>query len=188
MTLDIAVIIGSTRPERLGPDVGRWVHEHASKRNDANFELIDLADHQLPHLDEVGLGSAYQNQHTKDWSAKIAPFDGYVFVTAEYNHSIPSALKGAIDFLSTEWANKAAAIVSYGGGSGGARAAEHLRLVLTELRVANIRTQLTLPMTTEFKDFTTFAPGDYQLPFMERMLDELIAWSGALKPLRTQNR
>src|SRR3982751_690671 len=129
----IGIIIGSTRPNRNGEAVGKWVHEIARRRSDAEFELIDLKDFNLPLLDEPvppSMGQ-YQHEHTKVWAAKIGSFDGFVFVTPEYNHGTSGALKNAIDFLFKEWNNKAAGFVSY-GSAGGARAVEHLRQVMAE--------------------------------------------------------
>ena len=135
----IAIIIGSTRPGRNGEAVARWVLEHAQQRDGVEYELVDLADWNLPHLDEPMPAAAgqYANDHTKAWAAKIAEFDGYLFVTPEYNHSTSGALKNAIDFVGAEWYNKAAGFVSY-GVFGGARAVEHLRLVLSQLQVATV--------------------------------------------------
>ncbi|GAA3676698.1 hypothetical protein GCM10023081_13750 [Arthrobacter ginkgonis] len=184
MTLNIGIILGSTRPGRKGADVAAWVHARAAERTDARYELIDLADFGLPHLDEPGGGAPYRHQHTRDWSAKISEFDGYVFVTPEYNHSVPSALKGAIDFLNVEWHNKAAGLVSYGGSAGGSRAAEHLRQILATLQVATVATQVSLPFATEFERGTDFRPGAYQLPYLAEMFSQVVAWSGALRALR----
>jgi NAD(P)H-dependent FMN reductase len=184
----IAIILGSTRPNRNGEQVAKWVYDVASKRDDATYELVDLRDFPLPHLDEPGSpawGPNYQNDHTKEWSAKIAEFDGYVFVTPEYNHSTSGVLKNAIDFLYTEWNNKAAGIVSY-GGAGGARAAEHLRLILGELQVADVRQQVTISLVTEFENFSVFKPGEYSANNLGVLLDQVTAWSEALEPLRAK--
>jgi NAD(P)H-dependent FMN reductase len=181
----IGIILGSTRPNRNGEQVARWVHEIAVRRADAEFELVDLRDYPLPHLDEPlppSMGQ-YQNEHTKQWAAKIASFDGFVFVTPEYNHSTSGVLKNAIDYLFAEWNNKAAGIVSY-GGVGGARAAEHLRLVLGELQVADVRQQVALSLLTEFENFSVFKPGDYNHAALDILLDQVVAWSNALAPLR----
>src|SRR4051794_17868309 len=127
----IGIILGSTRPGRNGEAVAKWVYEIAKKRNDAEFELVDVKEYNLPLLDEPippSMGQ-YSKPHTKTWAAKIDSFDGFVFVTAEYNHGIPGALKNAIDFLFREWSNKAAGFVGY-GSAGGVRAVEHLRLVM----------------------------------------------------------
>jgi NAD(P)H-dependent FMN reductase len=181
----IGVILGSTRPGRRGEAVAHWVMDIATKRTDAEFDLIDLADYPLPHLDEPlppSMGQ-YQNAHTQDWAAKIDQYDGFVIVTPEYNHSTSGVLKNAIDYLYAEWNNKAVGFVSY-GAVGGARAAEHLRLISGELQMADVRTQVALSMFTDFVNFTDLVPGDYQVQALDRLIDEVIAWSSALAPLR----
>lgn len=181
----IGIIIGSTRPNRNGEQVAKWVFDIASKRSDAAFELVDLRDYPLPHYDEPippSLGH-YQYEHTKAWAAKIASFDGFVIVTPEYNHSTSGVLKNAIDYLYAEWNNKAVGFVSY-GGVGGARAAEHLRLVVGELQMADVRQQVALSMLTEFENYTVFKPGDYNRAALDTLLDQVVAWSTALAPLR----
>ena len=181
----IAVIIGSTRPNRNGEAVGTWAYEVASKRSDAEFELIDLAKVDLPLLDEAippAMGQ-YQKQHTKDWAARIATFDAFVFVTPEYNHGIPGALKNAIDFLFAEWNNKAAGFVSYGSAYG-VRSVESLRLVMGELKIADVRTQVMLSLFTDFEDMSVFKPAERHEKTMNTMLDELIAWGTALRSIR----
>lgn len=185
----IGIIIGSTRPGRNGEQVAKWVAAHAEQRTDATFELVDLKDFPLPHLDEPmppAMGQ-YQHDHTKEWAAKIAEFDGFVMVTPEYNHSTSGVLKNAIDYLFAEWNNKAVGFVSY-GGVGGARAVEHLRLVAGELKMADVRTSVSLSMFTEFKNFSEFQPSDFQVSTLSTMFDELIAWSSALAPLRDRQR
>jgi NAD(P)H-dependent FMN reductase len=181
----IAIILGSTRPGRNGEAVARWVLEHASRRSDAEFELVDLADFQLPHLDEAVPPSfgQYSQPHTRAWADKIAEFDGYVFVTPEYNHSTSGALKNAIDYLYAEWTNKAAGFVSY-GANGGTRAVEHLRLIMAELQVATVRGQVALGLMTDFVNFREFTPQPFQQQSLNAMLDQLVAWSSALAPLR----
>lgn len=181
----IAVILGSTRPGRIGEPVAQWVMQHASQRKDAQFELVDLAKINLPLLDEPvppSMGQ-YSKQHTKDWAAKIASFDGFVFVTAEYNHGIPGALKNAIDFLYREWNNKAAGFVSY-GSMGGSRAVEHLRDVMAEMQVATVRNQVTFSLFTDFENFSKFKPDPRNVQNLEAMLDQLIPWAAALRNVR----
>ncbi|HMD93699.1 MAG TPA: NAD(P)H-dependent oxidoreductase [Trebonia sp.] len=181
----IGIIIGSTRPNRNGEQVARWVYDIAARRTDAEFELVDLRDYPLPHLDEPlppSMGQ-YQNDHTKDWAATIASFDGFVIVTPEYNHGTSGVLKNAIDYLYAEWNNKAVGFVSY-GAVGGARAAEHLRLVAGELQMADVRQQVTLSLATDFENYTVFKPGDYQVAALTTLLDQVVAWSKALAPLR----
>jgi NAD(P)H-dependent FMN reductase len=183
--LKVAIILGSTRPGRNGEAVGRWIHETARKRSDANFELVDIKDFNLPLLDEPippSMGQ-YTKEYTKIWSAKIDSFDAYVFVTAEYNHGIPGALKNAIDFLFKEWNNKVAGFVSY-GSAGGVRAVEQLRLVMAELKVATVRSQVQLSLFTDFENFTKFKPSSFHEKIVDTLLDEVIAWGGVLKTLR----
>src|SRR6266851_9239278 len=148
-----AIVIGSTRPGRKGEAVARWVYEIAMKRDDAEFEIVDIKDFNLPMLDEPmsPMMGQYSQTHTKAWAAKIATFDAFVFVTPEYNHSTSGALKNAIDFLYREWNNKAAGFVGY-GGAGGTRAVEHLRLVMGELQVADVRSQVMLSLYADFED------------------------------------
>src|SRR4051795_8807309 len=181
----IGVILGSTRPGRRGAQVADWVMEHAKNRTDAEFELVDLADYPLPHLDEPlppSMGQ-YQNAHTQDWAATIAQYDGFIFVTPEYNHSTSGVLKNAIDYLYAEWNNKAMGVVSY-GAVGGARAAEQLRLIAGELQMADVRTNVALSMFTDFVNFTDLQPGEYQMAALHTLVDQVIAWSTALAPLR----
>jgi NAD(P)H-dependent FMN reductase len=185
--LRLAILTGSTRPGRNNESVARWVYEHASRRDDAEFEFVDIADYRLPLLDEPvppSLGQ-YTHQHTKRWAAKIAAFDGYVFVTPEYNHGVPAALKNAIDFLYAEWNNKAAAFVSY-GGAGGVRAVEHLRVTMAEVMVADVRAHVALSMFTDFENFAVFKPAVRHETELAALLDQLIAWSGALRTVRAK--
>lgn len=183
--LKIAVIIGSTRPGRAGEAVAKWVHEVASKRSDAEYELVDLLDFNLPLLDEPVPPSQgkYSKEHTIKWSEKVNSFDGYVFVTPEYNHSTSGALKNALDFVYKEWNNKAAGFVGY-GSAGGTRAVEHLRLICAELQVATVRAQVQLSLFTDFENFKTFKPNERHEKSVNGLLDQVVAWSGALKPLR----
>ena len=185
--LKIGVILGSTRPGRNGKGVADWVIQESAGRSGATYELVDLADYPLPLLDEPAPASMqqYTKEHTKRWAAKVAEFDGYVFVSPEYNHSTSGVLKNALDFLNVEWNDKAAALVTY-GSVGGARAAEHLRAILSELQVAHVRQQMTFSLFTDFTDFTTFTPGPQHDDLLPLMLTQLEAWAGALKTLRDQ--
>ena len=183
--MKIAVITGSTRPKRNNEAVARWVYELARKRTDAEFEFVDIKDYDLPLLDEpvpASLGS-YSQPHTKAWAATIAAFDAYVFVTPEYNHSTSAALKNAIDYLFREWNNKAAGFVSY-GAVGGARAVEHLRGILANVQVATVHAQVMLSLFTDFENFSTFQPDPRHEQEVHAMLDQVIAWGGALQSLR----
>jgi NAD(P)H-dependent FMN reductase len=189
----IAIITGSTRPRRRAGLVAAWVREVAERHagsGDVTFEIVDLADFELPLLDEpvpAAIGD-YANEHTLRWARVIDGFDGFIFVTPEYNHSYPAALKNAIDYLFAEWGDKAAGFVSY-GLHGGIRAVEHLRAAVSEVKLADVRTCVALSLFADFKitDMTQpgeFAPGDHQEPTLTRMIDEVVAWSAALAPLR----
>ena len=183
----IAIIIGSTRPGRKAEAVAHWVHGLAAKRSDAEFELVDIKDFNLPLLDEPMPPAAgkYSQPHTRAWAAKVASFDGYVFVTPEYNHGPSGALKNAIDYLYREWNNKAAGFVGY-GSAGGTRAVEQLRQVMGELLVADVRAQVALSLFTDFENFSTFKPAPAQETSLNAMLTQVIAWGGALKTIRTE--
>jgi NAD(P)H-dependent FMN reductase len=181
---NIAIILGSTRPGRNGEAVAKWVLEKAASRADATYELVDLADYPLPHLDEAmpPAYGQYANDHTKKWAAKIDQFDGYIFVTPEYNHSTSGVLKNAIDYLYSEWNNKAAGFVSY-GSVGGTRAVEHLRLVAAELQMATVRSQVALSLYTDFENFSAFKPGPQHDGAVDTLFDQIEAWAGVLAPL-----
>jgi NAD(P)H-dependent FMN reductase len=182
----IGIIIGSTRPGRKAEAVAQWVHKLASQRDDATYELVDLADHDLPHLDEpvpAAMGNDYSRGHTRRWAETVASFDGYVFVTPEYNHSITGVLKNAIDYLYSEWQNKSAGFVGY-GLVGATRAVEQLRLVMAELHIADVRDQISLSLFTDFENGTDLAPAEHHEDILNRMLDQIVAWADALAPLR----
>lgn len=181
----IATILGSTRPGRIGEAVARWAHDIASRRGDATYELVDIAEFNLPLLDEPAPPSRgqYSHEHTRRWSEKIASFDGFVFVTPEYNHGTSGALKNAIDFLYQEWNHKAAGFIGY-GSAGGTRAVEHLRLIMGELMVADVRPQVMLSLFSDFQDFSRFKPDPRHEASVNALLDAVLAWAGALKSLR----
>jgi NAD(P)H-dependent FMN reductase len=181
----LAVVLGSTRPGRNGEAVAHWVFEQASKRGDADFELIDLADYNLPLLDEPlpTPFAQYSRDHTKAWSAKMAGFDGYVFVVPEYNHGVSAAMKNALDFIYKEWNNKAASFVSY-GKDGGVRSVEHLKLTVVELQMAIVHQQVSFSLLTDFENWTTFRPSGNQEEALTTQLNQLVAWSAALRGVR----
>lgn len=184
--LRIGIILGSTRPGRKGEQVAKWVLEQTGKRDDATYELVDLADFNLPHLDEAITASQgrYENSHTQEWAKAIASYDGFVFVTPEYNHSTSGALKNAIDFIYAEWNNKAAGFVSY-GVHGGVRAAEHLRLIVGELQIADVRQQVAISLVNDFEGYTTMkSPLPQAEAALTTMLNQIVSWSGALKGVR----
>jgi NAD(P)H-dependent FMN reductase len=183
--IKIGIIMGSTRPNRVGEAVAKWVHELAQKKGGAEFELIDLRDQNLPLLDEPvsPMQHKYEKEHTKKWAAKVAGYDAFIFVTPEYNHSTCAALKNALDFLYAEWNNKAAGFVSY-GAAGGARAVEHLRGISTELKMAHVRDQVLLYLDQDFENYTTFKPRDMHEKTLHTVIDQVISWGTALKTVR----
>ncbi|MFS0690649.1 NADPH-dependent FMN reductase [Sporosarcina sp. 179-K 8C2 HS] len=177
--LNIGIILGSTREGRVSPQVGAWVKELADQRGDATYTVIDIADYKLPLLGEPGSDAS----GAAAWSEIVGKQDGFVFIVQEYNHSITGALKNALDFLREEWNNKAAGIVSY-GSVGGARAAEHLRGILGELSVADVRVHPALSLFTDFENMTEFKPAEVQATSVNQMLDQVIPWATALKTIR----
>ena len=188
MAYKLHVIIGSTRPGRLGPSVAQWFHAAAQKHGGFDAELVDIADFKLPVLDEPEHPAkrAYTKDHTKAWSAKINEADAYAFVSPEYNYFAPPALVNALDFLVHEWKYKPAGIVSYGGVSGGLRAAQSLKGLMTTLRIMPIPEGVAIPNFAQHIDKASgvFKSNELMDASVETMLDELAKWSAALKPMR----
>lgn len=195
----IAIIVGSTRTHRLGKDVADWAL--ATARTVAppgvELELVDLATFDLPVLDEPApaMRGVVAHEHTARWATAIASFDGFVFVTPEYNHGVPGPLKNAIDYLFYEWNDKAVGFVGY-GVNGGVRAVEQLRQIAGELKLADVRTQVALSVHTDV-DYTgldlsdptvvgLFAPDERHVGDLTELLAEVTAWSRALAELRAQ--
>ncbi|MFG1840015.1 NADPH-dependent FMN reductase [Micromonospora sp. NPDC049175] len=196
--LRIGLIVGSTRPGRRGAAIARWAMEVAERHEavragDAVCTLVDLAEQELPLLDEPvpALFGDYRHPHTRRWAAVVDACDAFVFVTPDYNRSIPAALKNGIDYLYAEWTDKVAGVLSY-GVQGGNRAADHLRTILTEVRTLVVPTGVALSIFTDF-DFTgadpgdptagRFAPGDGREAELSTMLAEVVTWSRALRPV-----
>lgn len=186
MSIRIGIVLGSTRPGRVGEQVARWVLDQARRRDDAEFELVDLADYPLPHLDEPVPPSAqqYSKEHTRAWSQAITGFDGYVFVTPEYNRAPSGVLKNALDYLYAEWNDKAASIVTYGAAASGLRAAEALRLILGELQIADVRQSVAFSLVHDFENFRELRPHPQHAEQLSVQLDQLVAWAGALREVR----
>lgn len=184
--LKIGIVTGSTRPGRVNLQVAEWVKQIADKRSDVSFEIVDIADYQLPLYDEAvpAAYGQYAHEHTKKWAAKIGSLDGFIFVTPEYNHSFSPALKNAIDFIYGEWNNKAAGFVSYGSG-GGIRAVEQLRQIMSEIQIADVRAQVFMSLFSDFENFSVFKPDPRHEASLETVLDQVISWSKALKPVRS---
>ena len=185
----IAILVGSTRPGRNGTAVAEWVHRHAQGRSDVEYALVDLADFDLPVLDEPVPASRglYSKGHTKAFASVIDSFDGFVFVTPEYNHATSGALKNAIDYLYAEWNNKAAGFVSY-GSAGGVRAVENLRLITSELQIAHVRAQVAFSLATDFENYSVFTPAASHESTLATMLDQLESWTKALEGVRAEIR
>ena len=176
--LKIGIILGSTREGRVSPQVGEWVNEFAKKRTDAEFEIVDIKEYQLPFL-----GEGTNQEGIMRWNEKLSQLDGFIFVVAEYNHSITAALKNALDLAKEAWHNKVAGIVSYGSAMG-ARAAEHLRGILNELQIADVRAHVLLSLFHDFENFAVFKPQSLHDANMNMMLDQLLKWGNALKTVR----
>lgn len=183
--LNVAIIIGSTRPGRVGESVAKWVYDLAHARGGANFELIDLLKINLPLLDESTPPSMgqYQHEHTKKWAQLISKFDAFIFVTPEYNHAPPASLKNALDFIYGEWNNKVAGFVGY-GSAGGTRSVEQLRLMCAELQMATVRSQVALSLMTDFENFKKFKPQSFHEVKVNELIDQLIMWGTAFQELR----
>ncbi len=182
----IGIIIGSTRPGRLGTQVAGWVHEVAARRSDAEFELVDLAEFRLPLFDQPvppAMGGT-GGPEARAWVRTIDRLDGFVFVTPEYNTQLPGALKNAIDFVYAGWANKAAGIVAY-GVAGGAGSAAQLRQICGLLGLADVPSQVSLHLATDFENFTVFTPSESRARSLEELLDRVVAWTAALEPVRS---
>lgn len=189
MSLSIAVIIGSTRPHRQGIHVADWFMDEVKKYPNLKFELIDLEKVNLPFLDEQIPASAgqYQNEHTKKWANTISRFDGYVFITPEYNHGYPAALKNALDYLYAEWNKKPMATVSYGATSGGLRAVEQLRLVALQLRMMPVGSEIAIPFVWDAVSEKGVKP-EYVKGSVDGLIEELQWWGEALKVARRKKK
>ncbi|WP_068396080.1 NADPH-dependent FMN reductase [Kribbia dieselivorans] len=181
----IAIVTGSVRPGRQSLTIAEWVKAQAAEHAAAEFEVVDIADFNLPVWAEATPPSwgAPQTAEGQAWSAKMSEFDGYIFIVSEYNHSITGALKNALDYLGSEVNNKAAAFVSY-GSAGGARAVEHLRGILSEMQVAHVRASVQFSLFHDFENFATFTPGPAATEALAPALDQLITWTKAMEAVR----
>jgi len=188
--MHLQIVIVSTREQRQGPAVARWFHMQAEKHAGFELELIDLAEVNLPLLDEPHHPrlANYMHEHTKRWSAIVSRADAFVFVTPEYNYGSPPSLVNALDYLLREWAYKPVAFVSYGGISGGTRSVQMTKQIVTSLRMMPIVEAVNIPMFTQYIDRHTheFTPTEVQEKAAVAMLDELARWAAALAPLRAE--
>ena len=187
MALKLNIIIGSTRPGRVGPVIAQWVSEAAIEHGAFDVELVDLADFGLPLLDEAGHPKAQQYAHepTKRWSASVASADAFLFVTPEYDYFAPAALVNAVQALMLEWFYKAAGVVSYGGISGGLRSAQVLRQLLSNVNMHAHPQVVPVPNFPQFiREDGVFRPNEPMKEGLKGLLDELHKWAAALKTLR----
>ena len=181
----LAIVIGSTRPGRVGPKFAEWFRERAAAHGSFDVELIDLAEVNLPLFDEPKQPRLHQyvHQHTIAWSLMVTRVDAFVFVTPEYNFGYNAALKNAIDYLSTEWADKAAGFVSYGGVAAGTRAVQQLKQVLTALKMIPVAESVNIPFFSQFIDEAgEVRPSDAMTRAADAMLDELARITTLLRP------
>lgn len=181
--MKIGIIIGSTRPGRLGSSVGKWVLDEALAHGGAEFELIELADYDLELLNDPTVPGAanreYADPKVRTWGQKIDELDGFVFVTPEYNHSVPAAMKNAFDSIYPEWGNKALGLVGY-GADGGVRAVEHWRTIAANAHLIAVRPQVSLGLFTDFAE-SGLAPLERRTGELAGVLDAVIALSGKLR-------
>lgn len=184
MALKIGIITTTIREGRAGLDVANWVLSSAKERNDQGvlYEIVDLKDYSLPVLGDQG-ATAEQNNAIGAWAAKMGEFDGFVFVTAEYNHAPSGAIKNALDYLKEEFYNKPAAFVGY-GGLGASRAIEVMRIILAELQVATVQKTVNFTLAHDFLNYSKFAPTNYHGTSTNLLFDQLLAWAKALKTIR----
>jgi NAD(P)H-dependent FMN reductase len=183
----LQIIIGSTRPGRIGLPVAQWFDGVARQQGDFDVELVDLAEVALPLFDEPGhpLGRQYMHPHTVAWSATIDRADAFVFVIPEYNHSYNAATKNALDYLHVEWNYKPVGFVSYGGVAAGTRAQTALKPVMAALRMTPVVEAVNVPFVAQFiDDDGRFVPNEVLVLGAAGMLAELARMAAALRPLR----
>lgn len=187
MSLKLQIIIASTRPGRVGPAVAHWFEGFARTHGAFDIELIDLADFNLPLYDEPlhpRLGQ-YEHDHTRRWSKSVAAADAYIFVTPEYNYSPTPALVNALDYVYKEWNYKPCGFVSYGGVSGGLRAAQSVKLQVTTLKMMPMVEGVAIPMVgSHLDDNGVFSSNELIDASAKTLLDELLRWAKALKAMR----
>ena len=185
--MNLMIVIASTRPGRVGLPVAQWFHGRAVEHGTFDVDLVDLAELNLPFMDEPNHPrlQKYTHQHTRDWSARVAAADAFVFVTPEYNHGYSAPLKNAIDFLHHEWEHKPVGFVSYGGVAAGTRAVQQLKPVVAVLRMTPLSDGVYIPFVQQFLDGERrFQPNETTVAATTVLLDELGRWTKALQGLR----
>lgn len=181
--MKIGIIVGSVRQGRNGSAVGQWTYDYALSRKDegVEYELVELANYDLPLLGTEGTDAQMANIGL--WSDKMASFDGYVFITPEYNRALPGAFKNALDYLQPQVNNKAVGYVGY-GGLGALSAIQTLRMIAAEQEMADVRTMITFSIITDFENMSVFKPGAHHIDNAVKMFDQVLSWSKALKTIR----
>jgi len=183
----LEIIVASTRPNRVGLKVGQWIESEVVAHGGFDeIELVDLAEVNLPFMNEPlhpRLGQ-YTHQHTRDWSAKVAEADAFLFVMPEYNYGYNAELKNAIDYLHAEWHYKPVGLVSYGGVSAGTRAAQMIKQVVTTLRMTPVVEAVSIPFVQQFLVDGKIVPNEVMETSAKAMLDELVRVTGSLQTLR----
>ena len=183
----LKVITSTTREGRKGRVIADWITKVAQETGNFNVELLDLAEINLPFMDEPNHPrlQQYQHEHTKMWSETINSADAYIIVLAEYNFSFPAPIKNALDYLFKEWQQKPVGFVSYGGASGGMRSAQMLKQVVTTLSMMPLAESVALPMFAKsINAENQFVPDEAVVKSANNMLGVLAKWSSALKVLR----
>jgi len=184
----IKIILGSVRPTRFGTQPADWLMELSKQyASRATFELVDLAEVNLPLLDEPKPASSgeYTKDHTKAWSEVIAPADGFIFVTPEYNHGVAPSLKNAIDYLYAEWTNKPVSFVSYGADAGGARSIEHLRATTAWLQMYDLSETLIMPQYyLNLDEQGAYKFGEEHKKKADAIFEQLLFWAEEMKASR----
>lgn len=184
----LQIIIGSTRPGRIGKPIADWVYTRAVADGRFEVELVDIADYRLPVFDEPHhpmLGK-YEHEHTLRWAAKIREADAFIFVAPEYNYGPSVALLNALDYLGREWTYAPVAFVSYGGIAGGLRAVQVMKQIVTTLRMMPIPDGVVLPLVMQHMQEGRFTPTPTAEGSVAPMLTELLRWTDALAPLRQE--
>ena len=181
------IIIASTRPGRIGPKVAAWIDALARKHGKFDVSLVDLVDFNLPVYDEPKHPSMqdYTHDHTKAWAQSVASADAYLLVMPEYNYYAPPSLMNALTYVSKEWAYKPAGIVSYGGLSGGLRAAQSIKPLLTSVRVMPLPEGVAIPYVSKAIENDEFKASDMMEEGAGVMLGELHRWTEALRSMRS---
>ncbi|HYH97762.1 NAD(P)H-dependent oxidoreductase [Hyalangium sp.] len=192
MMLKIALIVGSTRPQRFADTPGKWIVQAAKTRKDFELDVLDLRDQNLPFFEEplpvIYTGGAYSHPAAEAWRQKLGAYDGFIVTAAEYNHGPTEVLKNALDSAYNEWHRKPIAFVGY-GGVGGARAIEHLRGIAIELKMAPIKQEVNIamePMLGILRQGKSLDDYAYLAQSRDALFDELVWWADALKVARAK--